>query len=134
MHIHFLLGDPDDKSLRKVEREVIIPEKIRDKAKTFCQDEINGMKFISNFQSNKLSYFYLAFGECCNQNGFLMILKCRTENNRRTECLGKYYKDERLIKECTEEYLNERSEFRRTGIRHPKKDMRKEAKIQNKQN
>ena len=120
--------------MRKVEKEVIIPEKIRAKAKSFCQDEINGMKWISNFQSNKLLwYFDLAFGECCNRNGFLMILKCRTENNRRTECLGKYYKDERLIKECTEEYLNERSEFRRTGIRHPKKDIRKEAKSKNKQ-
>jgi len=35
------------------------------------------------------------------------------------ECMEKWYHNEDFIQECTEQYLNERSEFRKTGI--PKK-------------
>jgi len=34
-------------------------------------------------------------------------------------CMNKWYYDQDFIKECTELYLEERSEYRRTGI--PKK-------------
>lgn len=41
--IWFKLGDPDDKSLRKVETEILIPKKMRDKAKAEnCLSEVTG--------------------------------------------------------------------------------------------
>lgn len=37
------IGDPDDKTLRKVEEEILIPQKMRDKAKNEkCIEEVKG--------------------------------------------------------------------------------------------
>jgi COX assembly protein 1 len=92
-------GDPDDKSLRKVEKEVLIPQVMRDRAKKEkCQD------LVGEFES------------CCKGSSIFMIFKCREENDKLKACLGNWYKDETYIRECTEIYLNERSEFRRTGL------------------
>ncbi|CAN2389737.1 C-X9-C motif containing 1 [Pristimantis euphronides] len=57
-----------------------------------------------------------AFVKCCQENGFLMVVKCREENAALKECLTKYYNDPVFYNECKEEYLKEREEFRRTGI------------------
>lgn len=101
------LGDPDDRSLRKVEKEILIPMKIRDKTKqSKCVAEGD------------------AFTECCKKSKFFMVWKCKPETKALNECLTRWYHDEELQKECTEEYLNERSEYRRTGIKQ--KEKRKE--------
>ncbi|CRK94237.1 CLUMA_CG007752, isoform A [Clunio marinus] len=93
------LGDPDDKSLRRVEKEVMVPKVMRDKAKVEkCLEEVQ------------------AFESCCKQNSLLMVVTCRKQNNLMKECLAKWYQDEVFKKECTEVYLKERSEFRRTGL------------------
>lgn len=96
---YIFLGDPDDKSLRKVEKDVLIAKKMRDKAK---ED-----KCIKQVE---------AFTKCCVDTGFFMVVKCRKENADLKECLTRWYNDEEFKKECTEEYLQERSEYRRTGI------------------
>lgn len=94
-----ILGDPNDRTLRKVEVEVMIPKLMRDRAKeTKCVDEVK------------------AFTECCKSSSILMVVKCRTQNSALKDCLANWYKDEGFKKECTEEYLALRSEFRRTGI------------------
>lgn len=93
------LGDPDDKTLRKVELEVLIPKLIREKTKK--------EKCIEEGQ---------AFTECCKASGFWMFLKCRPQTNTLNKCLQEWYNDEELKKQCTEEYLQERSEYRRTGL------------------
>jgi hypothetical protein len=40
---YMFLGDPLDRSLRKVEIDILIPKKMRDKARDEkCSDEVNG--------------------------------------------------------------------------------------------
>ncbi|VEN50506.1 unnamed protein product [Callosobruchus maculatus] len=93
------LGDPDDKSLRKVEVDVLIAKKMRDIAKTEkCVKEVQ------------------EFSDCCKDSGILMVLKCRKENDTLKKCLTHWYHDEEFKKRCTKEYLDERTEYRRTGI------------------
>ncbi|KAK9506346.1 hypothetical protein O3M35_008301 [Rhynocoris fuscipes] len=93
------LGDPEDRSLRKVELEVVIPQKMREKAR-----------------SEKCSAEVEDFNQCCLANGYSMVFKCRNENNKMKSCLSKWYQNDEFRRECTEEYLKERSDFRRTGI------------------
>lgn len=57
-----------------------------------------------------------AFESCCKDNSLLMIITCRNQNDHLKTCLGRWYQDEAFKKECTEIYLNERSEFRSTGL------------------
>lgn len=82
----------------------MIPKKMRDKAKEEkCTEEVK------------------QFTECCKNNSVLMVLSCRKENNALKNCLTKWYEDEDFKAECRKEYLAERSEFRRTGIRQKDK-------------
>lgn len=101
------LGDPEDRSLRKVEKDILIPMKIRDRTKS--------EKCVAETEE---------FAKCCKDAGLLMTWKCKAETKTFNECLIRWYKDENLIKECTEQYLKERSEYRRTGIKqkHKKKE------------
>ncbi|XP_046747003.1 COX assembly mitochondrial protein homolog [Diprion similis] len=93
------LGNPDDLSLRKLELQVIIPKKVRDRSrKEKCAEEVE------------------AFSKCCSSTGFLMVVKCREENNVMKECLTKWFHNPEFFEECKQEYLAERSEYRRTGI------------------
>jgi len=93
------LGDPEDKSLRRVEKEVLIPKVMREKAKVEnCLEEVK------------------AFESCCKENSILMVVTCRKQNELMQGCLGKWYRNEAFQKQCTEIYLNERSEYRRTGL------------------
>ncbi|GAB1866722.1 COX assembly mitochondrial protein [Camponotus japonicus] len=96
------LGDPDDKSLRKVEKNVLIPKIMRERTKTEkCVNEVKD------------------FHNCCLDSGLLHVVKCRKENEIMKSCMERWFYNQDFIKECTEQYLNERSEFRKTGI--PKK-------------
>lgn len=93
------LGDPLDRSLRKVEIDILIPKKMRDKARDEkCSEEVN------------------AFSKCCKSSNIFMVVACRKENSVLKDCLNKWYQDEEFKNICKEEYLDERSEFRRTGI------------------
>lgn len=98
----FNTGDPDDRSLRIVEKEVLIPKIMRERAKKEkCKAEVD------------------AFTKCCSGSGIPMIFKCQDENREMQECQKRWYQDETFKNECKEEYLKERREFRLTGI--PKK-------------
>lgn len=57
------------------------------------------------------------FSECCKKSSLAMVIKCRGENNKLKSCLAKWYQDEDFKKFCTEEYLKERSEYRKTGVK-----------------
>lgn len=93
------LGDPCDKSLRNVEKDVLIPQKMRDKAKELkCTQEVTD------------------FSKCCKDSSFLMVVKCREQNAALKSCLTKWFTDEKFKEECTQEYLEERSQYRRTGV------------------
>ncbi|XP_050682355.1 COX assembly mitochondrial protein homolog [Leptidea sinapis] len=98
------LGDPDDRSLRKVEIEVLIPKLMREKAKTVkCVKEVE------------------EFHNCVKDSSLLMVIKCRKENNAMKSCMARWYGDEDFKKICTNEYLDERSRYRSTGIKKPMK-------------
>ncbi|XP_072385632.1 COX assembly mitochondrial protein homolog [Diabrotica undecimpunctata] len=93
------LGDPDDLSLRKVEIEVMVPKKMREIARVEkCFKEV------------------AEFSTCGKNAGLLMVFKCRGENDKLRSCLTKWYEDEEFKDRCRKEYLQERSEYRRTGI------------------
>ncbi|XP_058454103.1 COX assembly mitochondrial protein homolog [Malaya genurostris] len=96
------LGDPNDRSLRKVEVEVLIPKIMRERSKVEkCIEEVS------------------KFEACCKDSGILMTVKCQKQNEALKACSLKWYNDEQFKSECKEIYLKERSEYRRTGI--PKK-------------
>ncbi|XP_041104231.1 COX assembly mitochondrial protein homolog [Polyodon spathula] len=84
--------------LRNVEKDVLIPKLMREKAKKCCSEKVH------------------AFNKCCKDSGFLMVLKCRKQNTALMECLTVYYKDPAFYEECKQEYLKEKQEFIRTGI------------------
>ncbi|XP_069586114.1 COX assembly mitochondrial protein homolog [Ranitomeya imitator] len=89
---------PEDHGLRHVEKDVLIPKLMREKSRVRCAEQVE------------------AFSKCCQENGFLMVVKCRDENAALKECLTKYYNDPTFYEECKQEYLKEREEYRKTGI------------------
>ncbi|CAF3321549.1 unnamed protein product [Rotaria socialis] len=93
------LGDPDDKTLRKVELEVSIPGIVRDRA-----------------HREKCHYFIDEFGKCGEQHGFWAVAKCRKEVKAMNECLAKWFNNEKFREECTQVYLDERTQYRETGV------------------
>ncbi|KAH9513648.1 Mitochondrial aspartate/glutamate carrier protein [Bulinus truncatus] len=103
-------GDPDDTSLRRVEKEIMIPQKMKAKAKKeICAEEVK------------------KFGECAKEKGFLMPFLCRGIGRAMGDCLSNAYSDPAFIKKCTKEYLEERSEYRRTGVRTSTKNKKATA-------
>uniref|UniRef100_A0A182PJ68 TOG domain-containing protein n=1 Tax=Anopheles epiroticus TaxID=199890 RepID=A0A182PJ68_9DIPT len=91
-----------DRRLRKVELEVLIPKIMRERAKTEkCIAEVK------------------AFEDCCKGSGLFMVAKCQEQNDALKACSLQWYRNEQFREQCTEIYLAERSEFRRTGL--PKK-------------
>lgn len=126
--VKFVIGDPDDSRLRKVEMDVLIPKKMREKAKAEkCKLEVTGIHdgfvyFISvtiylfNLYNDCDLNVVTEFSKCAKEHGLSMVVKCRNENSIMQECLGRWFHDEEFKNICTQEYLNERSEYRRTGI------------------
>lgn len=109
-----VVGDPNDKTLRKVEKEVLIPKIMRERAKTEkCVDLVKD------------------FGECCKENGLLMVVKCRKENAVMRDCYEKWYTNESFINECTDMYLAQRTEYRRSGITKKQRNAMEAAKKAN---
>lgn len=79
--------------------DVLIPKKMRDIARVEkCFKEVE------------------QFTECCKANNLLMVVKCRNQNSALKECLTKWYNDEEFKERCKKLYLEERSNYRSTGI------------------
>ncbi|XP_037068371.1 COX assembly mitochondrial protein homolog [Pollicipes pollicipes] len=94
------LGDPADRSLRRVEVEVLIPKIMRERAR-----------------SDKCTELAERFSRCCSDNGLTMVYKCRNENDALRSCLTHWYENAEFRQECTERYLTERAEYRATGLK-----------------
>jgi len=94
------LGNPNDRSLRKVEKEVLIMKIVRERAKN---------------ESDKCGPFKKEFDACSLQHQGTIVFYCREENRKLWSCMDKWYHNADFIAECTEQYLQRRSEFRRTG-------------------
>lgn len=56
------------------------------------------------------------FEKCCKDSGFSMVWKCQKQNVAMKDCLTEWYRNEQFVQECTDIYLKERSEYRRTGL------------------
>ncbi|CAB0043933.1 unnamed protein product [Trichogramma brassicae] len=92
------LGDPDDLSLRKVERDILIPKIVRERSrKEKCVPEVE------------------AFTQCCKDSNVFMVLTCRKQNSELKDCLARWFQDKNFYNECKDQYLKQRSEYRRTG-------------------
>uniref|UniRef100_A0A5F5Q4U1 COX assembly mitochondrial protein n=1 Tax=Equus caballus TaxID=9796 RepID=A0A5F5Q4U1_HORSE len=87
-----------EQHLRHVEKDVLIPKIMREKARERCFEQVQD------------------FTKCCKDSGVLMVVKCRKENSALKECLIAHYNDPAFYEECKMEYLKEREEFRKTGI------------------
>ncbi|XP_040577065.1 COX assembly mitochondrial protein homolog [Lepeophtheirus salmonis] len=98
------LGDPNYRGLSKMEEDPLIPQRMREIVRTIhCLDE-----------SNK-------FDECGKEHGgFKGIIACQEPCNQMKECIAKYFHDTEFRNMVTEEYLNERSHYRQTGIKTPR--------------
>ncbi|XP_026228720.1 COX assembly mitochondrial protein homolog [Anabas testudineus] len=94
------MGTPNTEEvhLRHVEKDVLIPKLMREKAKERCADKVQ------------------AFSHCCKETGLLMAFKCQEENSALKECLTLHYKDPAFFEECKKQYIQEKLEFERTGI------------------
>ncbi|KAH0513876.1 COX assembly mitochondrial protein homolog isoform X1 [Microtus pennsylvanicus] len=90
--------DPAEQHLRHVEKDVLIPKIMREKARERCAEQVED------------------FTRCCKDSGILMVVKCRKENSALKDCLTAYYNDPAFYEECKLEYLKEREEFRKTGV------------------
>jgi len=69
-----------------------------------------------------------AFTECCKSSSIAMVITCRKQNQDLKDCMLRWYKDEEFQARCRNEYLAERSEFRKTGITKKKMDTIRELK------
>lgn len=94
-----MLGDPNDRYLRKTETDILIPKRIREISRKIHCKEATDM-----------------FKECCSMHPYSFFISCKEENKAQVDCLVKWFNDEELRKKVTEQYLQERSEYRRTGI------------------
>ena len=95
------LGDPYDRSLHKLEKDPLIPQRMMDISKTVhCRKE------------------ELEFDECVRrEGGIMMFFNCTDLKDASNACLAKNFRDPEFHAAVTEEYLNERSHYRTTGIR-----------------
>jgi len=94
------LGDPADVTLRRVEVEVLIPKIMRDRART-----------------DKCAPICGEFSKCAKEAGLSVVYKCRAQNEQMRTCLTHWYEDAAFRQECTQLYLQDRSEYRATGVK-----------------
>lgn len=80
-----------------------------------------------NVEMINLILSFVEFHACVLRTGLLHVIRCRRENDKMKACMEKWYYNEDFIKECTEQYLDERSEFRRTGIPKKQKNLKMEG-------
>lgn len=87
------------------ERKILIPQLIRERArKVKCVDEVS------------------AFEKCCKENGLLITFKCKEPTSKLKECMAHWFYNEDFNQECRNIYLEQRSEYRRTGISKKQKE------------
>ncbi|CEF61000.1 Cytochrome c oxidase biogenesis protein Cmc1-like family-containing protein [Strongyloides ratti] len=93
------LGDPEDRTLRRLEADVIIPNRMN--------------KHIEKFECNSE---YMDLITCLRQDGAIKGLRsCKPILEVLNNCKIKYFNDLDFRSKITDIYLQERSEARRTG-------------------
>lgn len=83
-----------------MEEDPMIPQRMRDITRTqLCVDTVR------------------EFAECSKREGFAMAWKCREEKDCMVKCQKDWFDNPQFVAAVTEEYLNERSHYRQTGIK-----------------
>ena len=60
------------------------------------------------------------FSECTQVAGFKMVVSCTDERDKLVDCIKSWLDNQDFKAMVIEEYLNERSHFRETGIKTPR--------------
>ena len=88
------------RDLSKMEEDPMIPQRMRDITRTqLCVDTVR------------------EFSECSKREGFAMAWRCRDEKDCMVQCQKDWFDNPQFVSAVTEEYLNERSHYRQTGIK-----------------
>lgn len=83
---------------------MLIPQIVRERARKFkCVPEVE------------------KFEECCKKEGLMMSFRCKPQTSDLKVCMGRWFYDEQFNEECKQIYLDQRSEYRRTGISKKKR-------------
>ncbi|CAB3402470.1 unnamed protein product [Caenorhabditis bovis] len=94
------IGDPNDRTLRKIEADVIIPNRMNAR--------------IEKVECNET---YLGLVQCFRKDGAVSGLNtCKPALELFNRCKYEKFHDPEFRAKITDEYLNERSEARRTGM------------------
>nr|CAD2177446.1 unnamed protein product [Meloidogyne enterolobii]CAD2182771.1 unnamed protein product [Meloidogyne enterolobii] len=94
------LGDPDDTFLRKYESNVLIPDILA-----------------KRIEKNECRETFMKFAECMRDGGaFTGTHNCRPFYKKFQDCKVEKFRDPNLRKEVTDEFIKDRSEFRKTGL------------------
>ncbi|CAJ0946254.1 unnamed protein product, partial [Mesorhabditis belari] len=94
------IGDPNDRSLRKIEADVIIPRRMNEQ--------------VERVECHPL---YLQLVNCLRQKGSAVGLRgCQDALEEFNVCKLEKFQDPAYRAQVTNDYLSERSEVRRTGM------------------
>jgi len=88
------------RDLSRMEEDPMVPQRMRDITRTqLCTEEVR------------------AFSECSRREGLFMAINCREEKDWMVACQQRWMEKPEFVAAVTEEYLNERSHYRQTGIK-----------------
>lgn len=93
------LGDPNYRELSNMEKDPLIPQRMRDVSRELCPDEVH------------------EFMECGKKVGLKSFYQCQGEKDQMVKCIAKWQENSQFKEAIIQEYLNERSHYRQTGIR-----------------
>ncbi|CAH0389489.1 unnamed protein product [Bemisia tabaci] len=65
---------------------------------------------------------FITFANCAKEHGLFMPFSCQEQGQNLKNCIRKYFEDPEFEKKMQEEYLEERAEYRRTGISKKKRE------------
>jgi len=94
------LGDPYYRGLSKMENDPMLPARMRDTARSeLCQESVR------------------EFSACTQKAGFALVYACTKERDALVKCIEGWLENPKFKERVAEEYLNERSHFRETGVK-----------------
>ncbi|VDN05085.1 unnamed protein product [Thelazia callipaeda] len=111
------VGDPNDRSLRRVEADVLIPNMMNERIQRVeCREPLQSSNLFCFTSCHNFHIKVSDLAECLKREGsFLGLRKCQNQLNRYEECQLALFNDPWFRQQITDEYVKERAEYRRTG-------------------
>ncbi|KAI1730602.1 COX assembly mitochondrial protein like protein [Ditylenchus destructor] len=104
------LGDPEDRTLRKVEANVLIPDLMNKHQEALeCKETFEEFKQCMIRENRR--------------NEFLAFQRCKPTQSVYHKCKLQTFQDPEFRQKVTDEYLKDRSEYRRTGLSAKQREM-----------